>query len=239
MDKRRTNRRTRAERDAALARESWRVLQIMSEFVEGFERLVDVKPAVSVFGSSHFEPDNPYYSITEEIASLLSKNGFAVVSGGGPGIMEAANKGAYHGPSPSVGLNIILPKEQPPNAYQDIAINFRHFFSRKVMFVKYAAAYVVLPGGFGTLDELAEMLTLVQTRKTLPIPIILVGSEFWGGLVTWIREVMVGHGTIRPEDLQLFQVLDKPHEVVDAIVEYYRTHPLEPTREEEERLSQL
>ena len=152
--------------DSLLSRESWKIFQIMAEFVEGFERLAQIKPSVSIFGSARALPDHPYYKLTEEIARALSDAGFSVVSGGGPGLMEAANKGAYAGKSPSVGLNIALPKEQNINAYQDISLNFRHFFSRKVMFVKYASAYVVLPGGFGTLDELAEILTLVQTHKT-------------------------------------------------------------------------
>ena len=164
--------------DSMLSRESWKIFQIMAEFVEGFERLAQIKPSVSLFGSARMAPEHPYYQLTEEIARGLSDAGFSVVSGGGPGLMEAANKGAFAGKSPSVGLNIALPQEQSANEYQDISLQFRHFFSRKVMFVKYASAYVVLPGGFGTLDELAEILTLVQTGKTRRIPIILVHKPF-------------------------------------------------------------
>ncbi|MCA8967658.1 MAG: TIGR00730 family Rossman fold protein, partial [Planctomycetes bacterium] len=168
----------RPHNEAALQRESWRVFQIMAEFVEGFERLSGTRPSVSIFGSARTPEDHPWYALTEDIARRLSDAGFAVVSGGGPGLMEAANKGAFAGKSLSVGLNIELPREQQANAYQDMSLNFRHFFSRKVMFVKYASAYVVLPGGFGTLDEFVEILTLVQTGKTRRIPIILVDSPF-------------------------------------------------------------
>lgn len=235
MPKKKRTARNRAARDAALARESWRVLQIMSEFVEGFERMEDLKPAVSIFGSSRATPDHADYRIAEEIARRLSEAGFSVVSGGGPGIMEAVNKGAFGGPSPSIGLNIILPREQRANSYQDVSINFRHFYSRKVMFVKYAAAFVFLPGGFGTLDELAEILTLVQTGKTPRIPIILVGTSFWSGLLDWCRQAMLARATIGAEDLGLVELLDKPQEVVDAIQRYYKEHSLESTGEEEER----
>lgn len=169
--------------DHMLSRESWKIFQIMAEFVEGFERLAEISPSVSIFGSARTQPEHPYYQLAEEIAHELSNAGFSVVSGGGPGIMEAANKGAYEGKSPSVGLNIQLPFEQVGNSYQDIELTFRHFFSRKVMFVKYASAYVVLPGGFGTLDELVEILTLVQTKKSRRIPIILVVSSFWDKLI--------------------------------------------------------
>ena len=169
--------------DTMLTRESWKIFQIMGEFVEGFERLARIKPSVSIFGSARIPPESPTYQLAEKIARELSDAGFAVVSGGGPGIMEAANKGAFGGKSPSIGLNINLPHEQTANAYQDVSLYFRHFFSRKVMYDKYASAYVVLPGGFGTLDELAEILTLVQTNKTRRIPIILVGSAFWKGLL--------------------------------------------------------
>ena len=173
--------------DTHLSRESWKIFQIMAEFVEGFERLARIKPSVSIFGSARTPPDSPDYLLAEDIARALSNAGFSVVSGGGPGIMEAANKGAQQGCSPSIGLNIQLPNEQFGNPYQDISLSFRHFFSRKVMFVKYAAAYVVLPGGFGTLDELAEILTLVQTGKTRRIPIILVNRPFWEGLIEWFK----------------------------------------------------
>ncbi|MCA1803880.1 MAG: TIGR00730 family Rossman fold protein [Xanthomonadaceae bacterium] len=225
--------------DTQLTRESWKIFQIMAEFVEGFERLARIKPSVSIFGSARTPTDHPYYILAEEIARQLSDAGFSVVSGGGPGIMEAANKGCYGGKSPSIGLNIQLPHEQAGNEYQDIALNFRHFFSRKVMFVKYASAYVVLPGGFGTLDELAEILTLVQTGKTRRIPIILVGRQFWTGLLDWFRQTLVGEGTISPEDMDLFQLLDEPGEVVDAIFHHYEHRGFEPSARERELLLEL
>ncbi len=225
--------------DTSLSRESWKIFQIMAEFVEGFERLARISPSVSIFGSARTPVDHPYYKLTEEIARALSDAGFSVVSGGGPGIMEAANKGAYAGKSPSVGLNIQLPHEQLGNPYQDIRLSFRHFFSRKVMFVKYAAAYVVMPGGFGTLDELAEILTLVQTGKTRRIPIILVHSPFWNGLIDWIRTTLVAEQTISPDDLNLFQVLDHADEVVNAIFSHYEHRGFEPSAEEREILLDL
>ena len=222
-----------------LTRESWKIFQIMAEFVEGFERLAEIKPSVSIFGSARTAPDHPYYTLAEDIARALSDSGFSVVSGGGPGIMEAANKGAFAGRSPSIGLNIMLPHEQNSNPYQDIELNFRHFFSRKVMFVKYASAYVVLPGGFGTLDELAEILTLVQTGKSRRIPIILVHRPFWEGLIDWFRESLVREGTINPEDLDLFRILDTPQEVVDAIFDHYDKRGFEPLPSEQEILLEL
>jgi uncharacterized protein (TIGR00730 family) len=225
--------------DSQLTRESWKIFQIMAEFVEGFEQLAQIKPSVSIFGSARTATDHVYYRLAEDISRALSDAGFSVVSGGGPGIMEAANKGAFSGRSPSIGLNIRLPQEQSGNQYQDIALNFRHFFSRKVMFVKYASAYVVLPGGFGTLDELAEMLTLVQTGKSRRIPIILVHRPFWNGLIDWFRNTLVEEGTISPEDLQLFKVLDKPQEVVDAIFEHYDKRGFEPSPSEQEILLDL
>jgi uncharacterized protein (TIGR00730 family) len=225
--------------DTQLTRESWKIFQIMAEFVEGFERLAQIKPSVSIFGSARTAPEHPYYKLAEDIARALSDAGFSVVGGGGPGIMEAANKGAYAGPSPSIGLNIMLPHEQSGNGYQDIALNFRHFFSRKVMFVKYASAYVVLPGGFGTLDELAEILTLVQTGKTRRIPIILVHSPFWDGLIDWFAKTLVDEGTIDQEDLKLFKVLDNPLEVVDAIFDHYDKRGFEPSPTEQEILLEL
>ncbi|WP_303908775.1 TIGR00730 family Rossman fold protein [Thiohalomonas denitrificans] len=225
--------------DAMLTRESWKIFQIMAEFVEGFEKLARIRPSVSIFGSARTSPDHPYYKLTEEIARALSDAGFSVVSGGGPGIMEAANKGAHAGKSPSIGLNIQLPHEQSGNSYQDISLTFRHFFARKVMFVKYASAYVVLPGGFGTLDELAEILTLVQTGKTRRIPIILVHSPFWNGLVDWLQEILVTEKTIAAEDMDLFQVIDEPREVVEAIFSHYETRGFEPSAEEQEILLDL
>ncbi|MDP2828701.1 MAG: TIGR00730 family Rossman fold protein [Sulfuricellaceae bacterium] len=216
------------------ARESWRVFEIMAEFVESTERLSHIRPAVSVFGSARTPPDHPYYKLTEEISRKLSDAGFSVISGGGPGIMEAANKGAFHGASPSVGLNIQLPHEQHNNPYQDISQTFRHFFARKVMFVKFASAYVVMPGGFGTMDELMEALTLVQTGKTRRMPIILVHEPFWRDLVSWFRNTLVQEGMINPEDMDLIQVINEPDQVVEAIFKHYETHGFEPTVMERE-----
>lgn len=209
------------------ANEAWRAFEIMAEFVEATERLKEITPAVSIFGSARTQPDHEYFKLTEEIARLLSDAGFSVISGGGPGIMEAANKGAYPGKSPSIGLNIELPHEQKGNVYQDISINFKHFFMRKVMFVKYASAYVVMPGGFGTLDELMEALTLVQTGKAPKIPIILVCSAFWGGLVDWIKDRLIGEGMASPEDMDLIKVIDDPKAVVEAIFKHYETRGFE------------
>ncbi len=216
------------------ARESWRVFEIMAEFVESTERLQQIQPAVSIFGSARTARDHPYYKLTEEIARLLSDAGFAVISGGGPGIMEAANKGAFYGKSPSIGLNIQLPHEQNTNHYQDISQTFRHFFARKVMFVKHATAYVVMPGGFGTLDELSEALTLIQTGKSRKMPIILVCSQFWAGIVDWFRDTLAKEGMIDPDDMNLIQVIDEPKAVVDAIFKFYETRGFElsPTERE-------
>jgi len=225
--------------EVLLNRESWKIFQIMAEFVEGFERLARIKPSVSIFGSSRAQPDTEYYRRAERIGRALSDSGFSVVSGGGPGIMEAANKGAYDGKSPSVGLNIQLPKEQVANDYQNISLRFRHFFSRKVMFVKYASAYVVLPGGFGTLNELAEILTLVQTERTRRIPVILVGSAYWVGLIEWFKGTLVQEGAIDAAHLDLFQVMDEPEEVVEAIFRYYEHRGFEPSAEEKEILLYL
>jgi uncharacterized protein (TIGR00730 family) len=211
------------------ARESWRMLGIMAEFVEATERLAFIRPAVSIFGSARTPPEHPYYTLTEEIARKLSDAGFSVVSGGGPGIMEAANKGAYFGKSPSVGLNIQLPHEQSANAYQDISQTFQHFFARKVMFVKFAAAYVVMPGGYGTLDELTEALTLVQTGKIPRIPIILVGSQFWSGFTDWVAGRLTDEGMISPEDIKLMTIIDEPTQVVDAIFSHYEKRGFIPS----------
>ena len=216
-----------------LSRESWKIFQIMAEFVEGFERLEQIHPSVSIFGSARTPTDHPYYHAAEEIARLLSDAGFSVVSGGGPGIMEAVNKGAQAGKGPSVGLNISLPHEQSSNPYQDISLTFRHFFARKVMFVKYASAYVVLPGGFGTLDELMEIMTLVQTGKSRRIPIILFHAPYWKGLLDWFKSTLVPERTISPEDLDLISVLDDPQDVLQAIFRYYAHRGFEPSAEEE------
>jgi len=219
--------------------ESWSVFQIMSEFVEGFERMPETRPSVSIFGSARIKPDHPHYQLTEAIALALSEAGFSVVSGGGPGIMEAANKGAFKGCSTSIGLNIELPHEQTSNQYQDLSLNFKHFFARKVMFVKYASAYVVMPGGFGTLDELAEALTLIQTGKSRRMPIILVHEPFWRGLIGWFKDTLVEAGTISPEDLDLIQLLDSPKEIVDAIFRHYEHRGFEPTADERELARKL
>jgi uncharacterized protein (TIGR00730 family) len=216
------------------SKEAWRVFGIMSEFVSATDRLNVIQPAVSIFGSARSRPTHKYYKLTEEIARLLSDAGFSVISGGGPGIMEAANKGAYYGKSPSVGLNIQLPHEQHSNPYQNISQTFQHFFARKVMFVKFASAYVVMPGGFGTLDELMEALTLVQTGKTRRIPIILVCSDFWKGMMDWFRQTLLAEGMINPEDMNLVQLIDKPRAVVDAIFKHYETRGFEPSALERE-----
>ena len=225
--------------DSDLTRESWKVFQIMAEFVEGFEKLVAIKPSVSMFGSARLGQEHPLYEFGEQVARLLSDAGFSVVSGGGPGLMEAFNRGAHAGRSQSVGLNIMLPHEQEANEFQDISLYFRHFFSRKVMFVKYASAYVVLPGGFGTLDELAEILTLVQTGKSRRIPIILVNRDFWKGFIDWLRDTLVKQGMLDPEDLSLFQTVEKPQEVVGAIFDYYKGRSIEMTPEERSRQLEL
>ncbi|AXS78709.1 TIGR00730 family Rossman fold protein [Dechloromonas sp. HYN0024] len=221
------------------ARESWRIFGIMSEFVEATERLAAIRPAVTMFGSARVRPDSPYYMLAEQTARLLSDSGFSVISGGGPGIMEAANKGAFFGKSPSVGLNIQLPHEQANNPYQDISQTFRHFFARKYMFVRFASAYVVMPGGFGTLDELMEALTLIQTGKARKIPLILVCSEFWGGMIDWFRERLVSEGMVDAEDMNLIQLIDEPEKVVEAIFKHYEARPFGPLPNEHEMLLNL
>ncbi len=223
----------------AASHEAWRVFGIMSEFVEAAQRLAEIRPAVSIFGSARTAPDSPYYQLTEKIARQLSDAGFSVISGGGPGIMEAANKGAFHGKSPSVGLNIQLPHEQRSNGFQDISQSFRHFFARKYMFVRFADAYVVMPGGFGTLDELLEALTLIQTGKARKIPIILVHKPFWNGMVDWFRATLVSEGMIDPEDIDLIQVIDTPEEIVGAIFKHYETRGFAPLPSEREMLLNL
>lgn len=216
------------------ARESWRVFGIMAEFVEATERLSEITPAVSIFGSARVKPDTPYFQLAEEIARKLSDAGFSVISGGGPGIMEAANKGAFHGRSLSVGLNIQLPQEQVSNDYQDVSHSFHHFFARKVMFLKFASAYVVMPGGFGTLDELTEALTLVQTGTSRRIPIILVHEPFWRGLLDWFRNTLVEQGMIARSDLDLVCVVNEADAVVDAIFDHYHKRGFSPSARERE-----
>ena len=217
--------------------ESWHAFEIMGEYVGATEKLKKVTPAISIFGSARTKPDHPYYQLTEKIARLLSDSGFTVISGGGPGIMEAANKGAFSGVGPSVGLNIELPFEQAGNGYQDIGLTFKTFFLRKVMFVKYASAYIVMPGGFGTMDELMEAITLVQTGKTRKIPIILVGSQFWGGLLDWLQNTLIAEGMATTDDLDLMQVIDEPEAIVAAIFKYYESKGFELTLEE--KINQL
>jgi len=221
------------------AREAWKLFGIMAEFFEATERLSHIKPAVSVFGSARCAEGSPYYRLAEETARLLSDSGFAVISGGGPGIMEATNRGAFSGEGLAVGLNIDLPREQFANRYQDISLRFKHFFARKVMFAKYATAYIVLPGGFGTLDELFEALTLVQTGKTRQMPVILVHEPFWRGLIAWFRERLVAEGMIDPGDVDLVRVCDTPREVVDAIFDFYEKRGFEPSPAEREVMLNL
>src|SRR3954464_9814588 len=196
--------------------EAWRELGIMAEFQLATDPKRGIRPAVSMFGSARVGAEHPYYDKARVIAHKLSDAGFSVISGGGPGLMEAANQGAYAGRSPAIGLNILLPYERGGNQYQDISINFRYFFARKMMFVRFASAYVVLPGGFGTLDELTECLTLVQTGKARRIPIILVGASFWGGLLEWFQERLVTEGMIDREDLDLMQIIEEPEAIIDA-----------------------
>ncbi|MFZ6675994.1 TIGR00730 family Rossman fold protein [Undibacterium sp. Xuan67W] len=224
---------------ALRARESWHMFTIMAEFVESTERLSGVGPAVTIFGSARTPVDDDNYLKCVDVARRLSDAGFAVISGGGPGIMEAANKGAYDGTSASVGLNIELPHEQKNNPWQNITLTFRHFFARKVAFVKYADAYVIFPGGFGTMDELSEVLTLIQTGKSRHIPVILVGTSFWRGLLEWIKTQMVGNGMIDASDLNLVQLIDEPANIVEAIFAFYEAHDIEPSDEERQRMLYL
>jgi len=196
---------------------SWRLFKIMGEFVEGVDNLHDIGPAVTIFGSARTKPDDPVYKKAEKIAALFAKNNFAVITGGGGGVMEAANKGATEAGGTSVGLNIVLPFEQKPNKYSNINLDFNYFFIRKVMFVKYAFAYIIMPGGFGTLDELFESVTLVQTQRIKPFPIILVDSDYWNGLKEWITSRLLKEGKISPEDIDILQVMDNPEEIVNAV----------------------
>jgi hypothetical protein len=221
------------------AREAWKLFGIMAEFFEATEKLASIRPAVSMFGSARVKPDSPYYRLAEETARLLSDAGFAIISGGGPGVMEATNKGAFHGNGLAVGLNIDLPHEQASNQFQHISLRFKHFFARKVMFAKHASAFVVLPGGFGTLDELFEALTLVQTGKTRQMPIILVHEPFWRGLLGWMRERLVEEGMIDASDVDLVQVCDEPQAAVDAIFAFYDKRGFEPSPAEREVLLNL
>jgi uncharacterized protein (TIGR00730 family) len=219
--------------------EAWRVLGIMAEFAIATERLRGIRPAISMFGSARIQPGHAYYEKTKLIARLLSDAGFSVISGGGPGLMHAANEGAHAGSSSAIGLNILLPFEQSGNEHQDISVDFRYFFARKMMFVRFASAYVILPGGFGTLDELSEVLTLVQTGKSRRIPVILVGGDFWHGLLAWMEDKLVGEGMIGPADMQLMQVIEEPEAIVEAIFKFYENRGFVPTREEREKMLNL
>lgn len=208
--------------DGFSAEDTWRIFRIIAEFVEGFETLSKIGPAVSIFGSSRTMPESPDYEKTQQITRLLVKEGFAVITGGGPGIMEAANKGAYEAGGESIGLNITLPQEQKPNPFIKTMIEFRYFFCRKVMFVKYARAFVILPGGFGTLDEFFEAITLIQTQRIKRFPVILVDSSYWNGLIEWMKKNLAEPGRISPQDLDIFQVVDEPEEVMAIIKNFYR-----------------
>jgi uncharacterized protein (TIGR00730 family) len=211
--------------------DSWAIFKIMGEFVNGYEKLSKIGPCVSIFGSARTKPDDKYYQLAENIAKNLSDNGYGVITGGGPGIMEAANKGAYNAGGTSVGLNIELPFEQHDNPYidNDKSIDFDYFFVRKVMFVKYSQGFVVMPGGFGTLDELFEAITLIQTHKIGKFPIILVGKKFWSGLVDWIKETLLNsHNNISKEDLNLLNIVDTENEVIEILNDFYEKYNLEP-----------
>lgn len=208
----------RGEGAAWLHEDPWRVMRIQSEFVEGFGALSEIGPAVSVFGSARVKPDDPYYAVARDVAKGLVAAGYGVITGGGPGVMEAANRGAAESGGLSVGLGIELPFEQGMNRWVDLGVNFRYFFARKTMFVKYSEGFVVLPGGFGTFDELFEALTLVQTHKVTGFPIVLLGGDYWTGLLTWLRESVLAHGMIGEADLDLLQVADSAQEAVDIVV---------------------
>jgi uncharacterized protein (TIGR00730 family) len=201
--------------------DTWRMFRIMSEFVEGFEVLSKVGKAVSIFGSSRTKPGTKYYKLAEEISYLLSKEGYAVITGSGPGLMEAANKGARRAKGQSIGLNIQLPTQQKPNKYVDLLLDFRYFFVRKVMFVKYAKAFVILPGGYGTLDEFTEAINLIQTQRISEFPVVLFNREYWQGMVEWLKDTVVKNGCINKEELNIFSIADSPKEVVKAINKFY------------------
>jgi len=208
-------------KDDLTREDTWRVFRIMSEFVEGFEVLSEVGRAVSIFGSSRTRPDNKYYKLTEEIAYLLAKAGYAIITGSGPGLMEAANKGARRAGGHSIGLNIQIPLEQKPNKYVDTLLDFRYFFVRKVIFVKYAKAFVIMPGGYGTLDEFTEAINLIQTRRISKFPVVLFGSDYWKGMIEWLKDTVLKNGNISKEDLNIFKVVDSPKEVVSVIKKFY------------------
>jgi uncharacterized protein (TIGR00730 family) len=218
QERRRVKREPKHVLDNTVVGDSWRMFRIMSEFVDGFDAMSAVGlPAVTIYGSARTSTDHPYYKLTENIAGELARAGYAVITGGGPGIMEAANKGAVEAGGISIGLNISLPHEQAPNPYSNFPLHFKYFFVRKVMFMKYSQGFICMPGGFGSLDELFESLTLIQTQRIKPFPIILVGSEFWAGLVDWIRDKLLVEGNINKEDILLFKVLDDADEVIEFI----------------------
>ena len=213
------------------AHSSWQIFKIMAEFVDGFEALAKLGPCISVFGSARTQPGHPHYELTVQISKRLAEEGFGIISGGGPGIMEAANKGAQLGSGKSVGLNIDLPFEQHSNPFidRDANLDFDYFFVRKVMFTKYSQGFVMMPGGFGTMDEFFEVITLIQTGKMLQVPLILVGADYWSGLVAWMQDIMLKQASnISPEDLDLLKIADTPEEVVAHVLEFYTKHPLQP-----------
>ena len=210
------------QRKDSVSEDPWRVFRIMSEFVEGFEVLSGVGKAVSIFGSSRIQPGNKYYKLAEEVAYFLAKAGYAVITGSGPGIMEAANKGTKRAGGHSIGLNIQIPSEQMPNKYVDTLLDFRYFFVRKVMFVKYAKAFVIMPGGYGTLDEFTEAINLIQTERIPKFPVVLFGSEYWKGMLDWLRGTVLKNGSISKEELNIFTVVDNPKEVVRVINKFYK-----------------
>jgi hypothetical protein len=201
--------------------DTWRMFRIMSEFVEGFEGMSDVPPAITFFGSARIRPNNRIYRQTRELAAMLAREGFAILTGGGPGVMEAANRGAAEVGGVSVGVNIELPMEQQPNRYSNVRLSCRYFFVRKVIFVKYAIAFVIMPGGFGTLDEFFEAVTLIQTRKIKPFPVILVGRDYWQGLLDWLNGPLLAEGKVSPEEMEIFRIMDDPQEIVREIKDYY------------------
>jgi uncharacterized protein (TIGR00730 family) len=210
--------------------DTWEIFKVMSEMVEGFEKLARIGPCVSIFGSARTKESMPYYKLTEEIAYLLTKAGFGIITGGGPGIMEAANKGAHFAGGRSVGLNINLPHEQNPNPFIDRTklINFNYFFVRKTMFMRYSMGFIAMPGGFGTLDELTEAITLIQTHKLKKFPIVLVGSDYWKGLIDWFRQSVLSEKNVSNEDLDIFKMFDTAQQVVSHITAFYKTYALKP-----------
>jgi len=212
----------RNSRESSISEDPWRVFRIMSEFVDGFEVLSRVKNAVSIFGSSRTKSSHPYYKLAEETAYLLAKAGYSVITGSGAGIMEASNRGAKRGGGQSIGLNIQIPVQQKPNKYVDTLLDFHYFFVRKVMFVKYAKAFVIMPGGYGTLDEFFEALNLIQTERIDKFPVVLLGKDYWEGMIDWLKKTVLEKGNISKEDLDIFSVVDSPKEVLAAIKKFYR-----------------